>query len=351
VTWLGSIDTLRATTSGLSVQGWVLPHLIGWVEQQGIDAASIRKLPRMADLTDPDLRVPEASVEAAWRLATTLTHDDAIGVHLATWLPRGALDLIEYAFRSSASLATGFGRLARYGRVLSDRVAARMDANAEGLLLLFRDAGSTALHPGRAEFALAAALKLARDCTGQDIAPLQVCFAHPAPLDASEQREFFRGPVRFGAGSTSMILTALDAARPLLDADEALSSIVRRRLDKALAERDLHDAGPFSERVRRLMGEQLGGTTMTPANVARALAVSRRTLSRRLAGEGTSFRDILNDVRREFACALLQDRSLSVGDIAFFLQYSEPSAFHRAFRHWTGKTPRDFRAAIGEPAH
>ena len=77
--------------------------------------------------------------------------------------------------------------------------------------------------------------------------------------------------------------------------------------------------------------------------MARALAVSRRTLSRRLADEGTSFRDILNDVRREFACALLQDRSLSVGDVAFFLQDSEPAAFHRAFRRWTGQTPRDFR--------
>ena len=168
---------------------------------------------------------------------------------------------------------------AAYTTLRRVRAARRVDANAEGLLVLFRDAGSTALHPGRAEFALAAALKLARDCTGQGIAPSQVCFAHPAPPDPSEQREFFRGPVRFGAGSTSMILTALDAARPLLDADEALSSIVHRRLDKALAERDLHDAGPFSERVRRLVGEQLGGTTMTPASVARALAVSRRTLS------------------------------------------------------------------------
>jgi AraC-like DNA-binding protein len=299
----------------------------------------------MADLTDPDQRVPEASVELAWRLAATLTRDDAVGVHLAEWLPRGALDLIEYAFRSSTSLATGFERLARYGTVLSDRVAARTEASSEGLLLLFRDAGSTALHPGRAEFALAAALKLARDCTGHNIVPSQVGFAHAAPPDASAQREFFRGPIRFGAGSTSMFLKEEDAARPLLDADEALSTVVRRRLDKALAERDQHDAGPFRARVRRLVGEQLGGTAMTPATVARALAVSRRTLSRRLGDEGTSFRDILNDVRREFACALLQDHSLSVGDIAFFLQYSEPTAFHRAFRRWTGQTPRDFRTA------
>jgi len=64
------------------VQGWVLPYLIEWVETQGFNAASIRKLRGMAELTDPDLRVPEASVEAAWQLATTLTSDDAVVIAL-----------------------------------------------------------------------------------------------------------------------------------------------------------------------------------------------------------------------------------------------------------------------------
>jgi Arabinose-binding domain of AraC transcription regulator, N-term len=80
----------------------------------------------MTDLMDPDRRVPEESVAAAWRLATTVAGDDAIGIHVAEWLPGGALDLVEYAFQSSASLAVGLDRLARYGRILSDRVAARM---------------------------------------------------------------------------------------------------------------------------------------------------------------------------------------------------------------------------------
>ena len=346
MTRLGTISSLRSGASGPSVQGWVLPYLIDWVETRGFDAASIRKLRGMAELTDPDLRLPEASVEEAWRLATTLTNDEAVGVHLAEGLPRGALDLVEFAFRSSASLASALERVVRYGRVISDRVAARVDANDEGLLLAFRDIGSTALHPGRAEFALAAALKLARDSTGHQIIPQQVSFAHPAPPDASEHRRFFRGPVRFSAGSTAMILSAVDAARPMLGADEALSSVVRRRLEKALVERELQEAGPFSGRVRRLMVEHLGGTTLTPSTVARALTISERTLSRRLADEGTSFRGILDDVRRESACALLQDRSLSVADVAFFLQYSEPAAFHRAFRRWTGTAPGDFRNAI-----
>jgi AraC-like DNA-binding protein len=320
----------------------VLPHLAAWVDSQGFDSASIRRMPGWADLSDPDVRVSEASMETAWRLASTMTGDDAIGVHVAESLPRGALDLVEYAFRSSASLAAGLERLARYGRVLSDRVAARMEAQGQGLLLLVRDMGSTALHPGRAEFALAAALKFAREGTGAELTPLQVCFAHPAPADQSEHRRFFRRPVLFGAGSNSMILSAADAARPMQAADEALASIVRRRLDKLLLERDLHGPGPLSGRVRRMMVEQLGETTLTPEAVARALAVSRRTLSRRLADEGTSFRHIFDDVRKEFACALLQDRSLSIADVAFFLEYSEPAAFNRSFRRWTGQAPRAF---------
>jgi hypothetical protein len=75
-----------------------------------------------------------------------------------------------------------------------------------------------------------------------------------------------------------MILSGLHAARPLRAADEALSSIIRRRLDKALAARDLHDSGPLSGRVRQLMVKHLGETTLTPETVARTLAVSRRTL-------------------------------------------------------------------------
>src|ERR1700752_250232 len=100
------MSSLGSGASGPSVQGWVLPYLIEWVETRGFDAASIRKLRGMAELTDPDLRVPEASVEEACRLGTTLTNDEAGGVHLEEGLPRAALDLVEFAFRSSASLAS-----------------------------------------------------------------------------------------------------------------------------------------------------------------------------------------------------------------------------------------------------
>jgi len=337
------LTTGTRASGGATVQAWVLPYLIAWVEKQGIDTGSIRRLPGLTELSDPDARVPEATAEAVWRLAAAVTQDPAIGVHVAESLPRGALDLVEYAVRSSASLAAALGRLARYGRVLSDRVAARLDTRGEGLLLLVRDTGTTPLHPGRAEFALTTALRFAREGTGETITPLQVCFAHAAPADTSEQRRFFGIPVRFRAGSNSMLVSAADAARPLQGADEALSAVIRRRLEKILAEHHPHGTGPLSGHVRRVIVEHFGAKRLTPDMIARTLAVSRRTLSRRLSEEGTSFRSIIDDVRREFACALLHERTSSIADIAFFLQYSEPAAFNRSFRRWTGQTPSEFR--------
>ena len=328
-----------------SVQGWVLPHLIAWVESRRVNASPIRRLFGRTRLDDPNVRVPEAVTETAWRLAATLTRDDALGIHLAESLPRGALDLIEYALRSSPNLGKGLDRLARYGRLLSDRVAARTHRKGEGLLLLVHDTATTPLHPARAEFALAVALKLARDSTGADITPVRVSFAHPAPDNTEEHRRFFHGRVRFGAGSSSMSLSTSDAFRPMREADAALAGIIRRRLENALGDRDRSSAGAMSTRVRRMLVEHLGQSVLTVDAAATALAVSRRTLTRRLAEERASFRHILDEVRSELARALLQDRSLSIGDIAFFLQYSEPAAFHRSFRRWTGLTPHAFREA------
>ena len=111
-----------------SVQGWVLPHLIAWVESRSVNASPIRRLFGRTRLDNPSVRVPEAVTERAWRLAATLTRDEALGIHLAESLPRGALDLIESTLRSSPSLGNGLDRLARYGRLLSNRVAARTTA-------------------------------------------------------------------------------------------------------------------------------------------------------------------------------------------------------------------------------
>jgi len=77
--------------------------------------------------------------------------------------------------------------------------------------------------------------------------------------------------------------------------------------------------------------------------VARHLAIAPRTLQRRLAAKGVSYQQVVDDVRRDAAERLLADPSLAVSQIGYLLGFSEPSAFHRAFKRWHDVTPQEYR--------
>jgi len=338
-----------------SVLGWVVPLLAAYVKARGHDNEPILQLTgiRGRDLEDPDVRVPEAASREAWRLAMTMTGDEAIGLHVAGWLPRGALDLVEYAFRTSATLGEGLDRLARYGRLINDRLAVHVLRTGPGVRFLMGAADTRPLHPQRAEFSIALALRLARDATSTHLVPVEVWFAHNAPADTTEHREFFRAPIHFSSGVNGMAFRDADGARRLEAADAPLAAIIQKRLDKALNKLDTLDraaGASTAARVRQLLIDGMGQAPRSIATIGREMGVSTRTLSRRLVEEGTSFRAIQDEVRHHLAVALLGDAAVSIAEIAFFLGYAEPAPFHRSFKRWTGTTPQLHRRALaGHP--
>ena len=337
-----------------SVLGWVVPLLAAYIKEQGHNADPILQLSglRGRDLKDPDVRVPETASREAWRLAMAITGDDAIGLHMAQWLPRGSLDLIEYAFRTSATLGDGLDRLARYGRLINDRLAGQVlrTGPGRGIRFLMGDAEARPLHPQRAEFAVALALRLSRDATSFNLVPIEVTFAHAAPADLTEHRDFFRSPVLFSSGLGGMLFSDADGARTLRAADPPLAAVIQRHLDKALAALDKLDgsagapeSSSLAARVRRLLIARMGHEQESVTSIGHEIGMSARTLNRRLAAEGTSFRKIQDEVRHHMALALLGDPNASIAEIAFFLGYAEPAPFHRSFKRWTGKTPQAHR--------
>ena len=191
-----------AHTRGV-VLGWVIPHLAAYLTHNGFDPSPVLRLPgiRERDFGDPDVRVPDSAVREAWRLATEITADDALGLHVAESLPRGALDLVEYAFRSSSTLAVGLDRLARYGRLINDRIAARALDMGPGFRIFLGFGAEQPVHPQRAEFALAMTCALLETRRRWNWHPIDVSFAHAAPQDLQEHRRFFRAPLHFSAVS------------------------------------------------------------------------------------------------------------------------------------------------------
>ena len=219
-----------------SVLGWVCPLLADYVKTQGYDGAPILQLPgiRGRDLKDPDVRVPEEASREAWRLAMSITKDEAIGLHLAQWLPRGSLDLVEYAFRTSATLADGLARLARYGRLINDRLSVQIVRKGPGVTFMVGGADGRPLHPQRVELSMALALRLAREAASLELVPVEMQFAHAAPADQTEHRAFFKCPMHFSSGVSAMVFSDEDGARALRAADAPLATVIQRRLDKAL---------------------------------------------------------------------------------------------------------------------
>lgn len=186
---------------------------------------------------------------------------------------------------------------------------------------------------------LAASIKMTRDLFGAAYRPTRVALPFAAPHDHREIAARLGCPVRFGAPEAQVELdAALWSATPLL-----ANPFVFRAFEKQtaqLAERLRSDL-PLAEQVRRLLQ-----STPSPPDrdtVAGMLAMSPRTLARKLAEAGTHFAELQREVRCARATALLENRSLRLGDIADRLGFSDQAAFSRAFRQWTGETPSAWR--------
>jgi AraC-like DNA-binding protein len=178
---------------------------------------------------------------------------------------------------------------------------------------------------------------------GAPLAPTALELGH-APPDAAARAEHLRlfgvAP-RYGRAVNALEIPGPTAARPVPSADPLLSRIVVRHAEALLAERPAA-AETVAVKVRRMMAEQLGdGGSL--AVISAQLRMSERSLQRRLADEGFTFDGLLEDLRRELALRYLADEKVAIAEIAYLLGYSEPSAFHRAFKRWMGTTPAQAR--------
>jgi AraC-like DNA-binding protein len=180
---------------------------------------------------------------------------------------------------------------------------------------------------------------LARMGTRENICPIEFLTADlPMPLDAYER--FLGGPL-LRSGRHRLSFTLEDARRPFLTSCETLWNAFEPSLRQRLA--DLDVTVPTTRRVRAALLEGLPAGLVTMEAVARKLAMSKRTLQRRVVAEGNSYQQILNDTRETLARHYLENTVLPSAEISFLLGFDEPNSFYRAFRGWTGATPDSVR--------
>jgi AraC-like DNA-binding protein len=189
------------------------------------------------------------------------------------------------------------------------------------------------------DLAAAAMTNIMRDLCGRDWRADAVLLPRRRPRDVEPYRAFFEVPLRFESLQAGLIFPAHWLERPVAGADPLLRRILMQQAGALMLEADPLLLSDVRRVIRRLFQEG----DCSRARVAEALGMHERTLGRRLKAAGTTFQDLLDDTRSTMARQLLRDTRIPVGKIASALGYGDPTVFARAFRRWTGLTPRDFR--------
>lgn len=295
-----------------------------------------------AVLADPDARLP---VEHDLRLWEALSREP-VGLAIGERLGMAPLGVVGYAMQHGATVGEALAWLDRYRAVLHPDLVPRVERRSgpEGDRVVFVKVVPAPFARLREPvYAQAAATVTAmRGLSGCGVRACFVAYPLPRPRDPERHERWFGCPVAWGGPTFEVAFDTAVLALPLPRSEPHLFGYLARRVDA------LHGALPVAERwtdrVRREIGALLPQGEPRLADVARRLAVSERTLHRRLADEEARFAQLLDDARRERATLLLDEPRLSCSEVAFLLGYAEPAAFFRAFRRWTGATPQRWRA-------
>jgi AraC-like DNA-binding protein len=298
----------------------------------------------LAALNDPDARFPTEKISVLWQLAVTRSGNPAIGLACSSVAKPAVFDVVAYAMMSSPNLLGILDRAVRYVGILSDAATLTVTDNYEGHRLILELFGGE--HPvprQRFEFDLMTLLSFCRWVTNRDLRPLALELRFPPPADIQPYQDAFECPLHFNAPVNALLFARTDVTLPLPTAHPLLAKVHERVANEHLQRLD---HAPMCLRARDVIIRSLPDGEPRRATIASVLGMSERTLQRRLAAEGTSFQQLLDDTRRELAQQYLSQRDVSLADPAYLLGFGDQSSFFRASKRWFGSSPGHFRLRL-----
>jgi AraC-like DNA-binding protein len=313
------------------------------VESAGIQRTEFLRAAQLTPgaLDAMDARLPRSEILRLCELALDLSRDSALGLHWGERLTDHIFTPVSHLVAHSATLRQAFEAVAQFRKLITDECNFELSEEAE--LVHVRVASLSGASPRARRFATEMCVvsihRLIRSF-GVDSRPVQVDFEYDAPEYAAEYRRIFGELVRFGQPCTRIVFDRqlMNAVPPHKDDDvhDALQSIALRRISR------LTQRTPYSVRVHEYMVQQGPQLRADMGDAAQALGMSVRSLRRRLDAEGKTFHAIANDALATIAKHLLRDKQRTIQEVAYEMGFSDASAFHRAFKRWTGLTPRAY---------
>jgi AraC-like DNA-binding protein len=335
---------LAVSASVLSVSSRAL---IAACARLGLDTDQILAAARLehATIDDSDARIPVEQMQALWRKAYELSKDPDLALHAIEVLPFGAYRVIDFLAGSAPTIGAAIAKVSDYFPLVNNVV--RLSYEVGHTFVAVRLEPTSAQPPitrPYAEYTLAAVFLRTRIATNHRYRLVRVEFSHPRPDNTREHERIFECPVAFDENDCRIVMTRAIWDTPRTGSDPALFSVLESHAKMLLDQ--LPNASDVMGRVRDAIDAELRGGSPRLESVARRLAMSPRTLQRRLTDEGVQFNDVLDQMRLRAAKTYLAKRDVASAEVAYLLGFAEQSSFNHAFKRWTGQTPTEFRRAV-----
>ncbi len=335
-----------------------LPTAMGFAAKNAIDAlrrgnVATAAVLRAAGVSERALaesdplhhRISAAGQSRLLDCAAEAIEDAAFGLHLAEQAEPRDAGIIFYAMSAADNLGEALALLDRYSRIANEAVRMKLTATPDGLVAEIGFFGlPRPIGRQGAEFLMAVIVRALRELVGRKIRPVRVAFAHPRNADLREFARFFGCQVEFGRSVDEGIASDLlefssnAVTSPLVSADPKLLEALEPFCDMAAKERRTA-SDTLRAAVEKEAEKLLPHGKAQRQTVAKALGMSVRTFSRRLAVEGTTYEQVVDQLRRSLALQYLQDPGMSLSQIAWLLGYERSTSFNHAFKRWTGRSP------------
>ncbi len=318
---------------------------------QGLD---VQRLMRGAGIDSTELdqagaRVGADAVIRLWDMAILASGNPALGIDRELVSRFVNFDVVGHAMMSSPDLRSGLESLSRYLALISDATTIELvDERPHSWLVIGHIGNTLRLPRQRQEHAILTLQILCSWLTRREVRPLAAEFIFPQPVCELPYRKAFDCPLRFGQPVTRLLLADSDLATPLPSRSPAMLALHERLMDEQLSHLG---STTVSNKVREHVMQRLSQGEPRREDIAALLALTDRTLQRRLRAESTSYQQLLDEVRCELARKYLAQDKLPLSAMADLLGFGDQSNFFRACKRWFGVPPGEYRKALTHNTH
>ncbi|MBW2219644.1 MAG: AraC family transcriptional regulator [Deltaproteobacteria bacterium] len=314
----------------------ILDHgmpLAEFEKQTGVNPSRIK---------DPDAWIPMTSFVRLWELAVDATGDHALALRLRK---DTGIRMVHFAIQlalHSRTMLDALFHFTRYNKVIAETDKFEIADKDELVEVTYTNTSPYQVR-WLPEHHFSFGVELGRSLAKENYNPIRVSFQHADPGYKEVYEDVFRAPVFFQQPKNSIVSRKKDFLQPIAARDPYLQSVLEKYAEELMSKRG--KSVSVQEKVKEYIFTNLSVGEINLETAASALNMARSTLYRQLKMEETSFRDLLLKTRQDLAKAHLRE-GMTNSQVAYLIGFSEPSAFHRAFKRWYNISPGEYRKSI-----